>query len=80
MAITFYDVLHRLQPNIVIGTASLKDNVIQHLYAIRKEVLYKILIELHNYYYALYRDRCLVILTELRVGTRAICLFWRYWD
>ena len=80
IAIDFYGVLHGFRTGRGMGTTSLEAKMIQHLVAIREEVLYNILIDVHKDKNTLDRDRCLGILITYGVVTRAIHLLWWYWD
>ena len=49
-SITFHDVLHGCQVGCFTGTDSLKTKLLQKLAAMRKEVLYKIFIDMNKAY------------------------------
>ena len=74
MSITCYSVLHTFCSIIWTGTTSLDANLLQHLVDINKEVLCNILLNLHNYYNDLDRDRWCDVLTSYGVGPREIWL------
>ena len=80
MAITFHDVIHGFHSGRGEVIASLKTNMPQQLADMRKEVLYKIFLDLHKAYYALDRYRYLGILAAYKMGPRAISLLWCSWD
>ena len=58
-SITYHDFFHGLWEGRGTGTATLKAKLIQQIAALREEVLYMILLELHKAYNALDRSRCL---------------------
>ena len=78
-AITFHDFLHGFRTGRGTGTANLEANLLQQLAALRKEVLYVILLDLHKVYGALDRSRCLEILEAYGIGPKAINLIQTYW-
>ena len=67
-SITFHDFLHRFRAVCGTVTVTLKANLLQHLAALREEVLYVIFLDLHKAYDALERSRCLEILEGYGVG------------
>ena len=78
-SITYHDFLHGFRAGCGTGTTTLKAKLLQQIAALREEVLYIILLELHKAYDVLYRSRCLEILKGYVVGPRACRLFWTYW-
>ena len=78
-SITFHDFLHGFWESRGTGTATLKAKLIQQLVALREEVLYMILLDLHKAYDALERYRCLEILEGYGVGPRSRRLRQTYW-
>ena len=67
-SITFHDFLHVFRAGRGTGTATLEAKLLHQLAALREEVLYVILLDLHKAYDALDRPRCLDILKGYRVG------------
>ena len=61
-SMNFHDLLHGFRAGHVTGTATLKAKLLQKLAALREEVLYVLLLDLHKVYDALDRSRCLNIL------------------
>ena len=59
MVIKFHDNLHDFHSGIGTGTASIESKLLQHLMAMREEVLYDIFLGLHKSYGALDCSRCL---------------------
>ena len=78
-SITFHNLLHRFWEGRGTCTATLKAKLLQHLAALREEVMYVIFLDLHKVYDALYRSKCLGILEGYGVGPRARQLLWTYW-
>ena len=78
-SITFNDFLHIFWAGRGTGTATLEAKLLQQLAALREEVLYVILLDLHKAYDALDRSRCLEILEGYGVGPRARRLLLTYW-
>ena len=60
--INSHDFLHRFRAGRGTGTTTLEANLLQQLAALREEVLYVILLDLHKAYDALERSRCIYIL------------------
>ena len=58
-SITYHDVLHGFRAGCGTVTTTLEAKLIQHLAALREEVLYMIFLDLHKAYDALDRSRCL---------------------
>ena len=77
--ITFDDVLHGFQVSRGMGTPAFEANLLQQLTAMRDAVLFKVLLDIHKAYDALYRERCLVIIATYRVGPRKIRPLRTYW-
>ena len=75
-SITFHEFLHGFWAGHVTGTATLEAKLLQHLAALREEVLYVILLELHKSYGTLDRSRCLEILEVCGVGPQAFRILW----
>ena len=71
-SIKFHDALHRFRAVQGAGTATLKAKLLQQIMAIREALLFKVLLDLHNSYDALYKDRCLEIFAAYGVGPRTI--------
>ena len=63
-AIQFHNALHGFRTIRGMGTASLEANFIQQMMAMREEVLYETLLDLHKAYDALDRVCCMEILME----------------
>ena len=78
-SINYHDFLHGFRTGCGSGTTTLEANLLQHLAALREEVLYVIILELHRAYDALDRSRCLEILEEYGIGPRARKLLQTYW-
>ena len=78
-SITFHDLLHCFLAGRGTGTATLEAKLLQQLAALREEVLYVMLVDLHKAYDALDRSRCLEILEGYNVGPRARRLLQKYW-
>ena len=76
----FHDALHRLREGRGTGMATLYSKLLQHLAAMREEVLYVIFLDLTKAYDALDRSRSLEILKGYRVGDRVRRLLREYWD
>ena len=53
--------------------------MIQNLTAMSKDVLYGLLLDLHNSYYDMDRDRCLDILGGYGIGPQNLRLLRKYW-
>ena len=68
VSITFHNFLHGFRAARGEGTATLDAKLLQHLAALREEVLYVIILDLHKSYDALDRSRCLEILEGYGVG------------
>ena len=58
-SITFHEFLHGFRAGCRTGTATLEAKLLQHIAALREEVLYMIFLDLHKAYDALDRSRCL---------------------
>ena len=58
-SITYHDFLHGFWAGRRTGTATLEAKLLQHIAALREEVLYMIFLDLHKAYDALDRSRCL---------------------
>ena len=61
-SIAYHDFLHWFWAGRGTGTATLEDNMLHQLAALREEVLYVIFLDLHKAYDALDRSRCLEIM------------------
>ena len=61
-SITYHDFLHGFRAGRGTGTATLEAKLLQHLVAMKEEVLYVIFLDLHKAYDALDSSRCLEIL------------------
>ena len=79
-SIQFHDTLSGFSIVRGTGIASLEDNLIQQIMAMKEEVLYEIFLDLHKEYDALDRDLCLDILVPYGVGPLALHLFRKYRD
>ena len=75
-SITDHDFLHIFWAGRGTGTATLEANLLQQLAALREEVLYVILLDLHKAYDALDRSRCLDILEVYGVFPQACWILW----
>ena len=62
------------------GTADLKENLLQKITAMREAVFFNIFLDLQKAYGALDWYRYLEILAAYRVCPRTIRILWRYWD
>ena len=78
-SITYHNFLHEFRAGCDTGTAILESKLLQHLAALREEVLYVIFLDLHKVYDALDRSRCLEILEGYGVVPRACRLLRTYW-
>ena len=78
-SITYHDFLHGFRAGRGTGTTTLEAKLLQQLAALREEVLYVILLDLHKAYDALDRFRCLDILKGYGVGPRARRILQTYW-
>ena len=58
-SITYHNFLHVFRAGHGTGTATLEAKLLQQLAALREEVLYVIVLDLHKAYDALDRSRCL---------------------
>ena len=67
-SITFYDFLHGFWAGHSTGTATLEAKLLQQLAALRKEFLHVIFLDLHKFYAALNRSRCIYTLEGYGVG------------
>ena len=76
--IDFHNTFHGLLSGQVMGAASLKANLIQHLMAIRGDVIYEIFLDLHKSYGALDWEICLNILGIYGVPSQAFRLLRTY--
>ena len=76
--IQFHNTLHRFRMDRGTMTASLEAKLLQHLIAMREEVLYEIFLYLHKVYDNLDRDHCMYILAAYGVPPWAIFLLQRY--
>ena len=70
-SVTYHDFLHGFRAVRGTGTATLEAKLLQHLAALREEVLCVIFLDLHKSYDALDRFRCLEILEGYGVGPKA---------
>ena len=78
-SITYHDALHGFRAGRGTGNATLKAKLIQHLAAMREEVLYVIFLDLPKAYDALDRSRCLEILEGYGFDPSARRLLTTYW-
>ena len=78
-SITFHNFLHVFWAGRSTGTATLEAKLLQQLAALREEVLYVILLELHKDYEALEKSRRLEILEGYGVGPQSRRLLQTYW-
>ena len=78
-SIIFHDFLHRFRAGRGTGTATLEAKLLQQISALRDEVMYVILLELHKAYDALDRYRYLEILEGSGVGPQSCRLLQKYW-
>ena len=78
-SITYHNFLHGFRAGRGTGTATLEAKLLQKLAALRDEVLYVILLDLHKTYDALDRSRCLEIREGYGVGPKARRLLTSYW-
>ena len=78
-AITYHDFLHGFRAGLGTGTATLEAKLLDQLAAVRDEVLYVILLDLHKAYNALDRSRCLEILEGYGIGPCARNIPKNYW-
>ena len=78
-SITYHDALHGFRAGRGTGTATLLANLLQHLAAMRGEVLYVIFLDLTKAYDALDRSRCLEIIEGYGVGPNVRRLLTTYW-
>ena len=78
-SITYHNFLHGFRADHGTGTATLEAKLLQKLVALREEVLYVIVLDLHKAYDALDRSRCLEILEGYGVGPNARKLLQTYW-
>ena len=62
--VQFNNIIHGFQAGQGTCTNSLKDKLIQHLTAMREEVLYEVLLDLWKAYDSLDRERCMEIIAE----------------
>ena len=76
---TFHNLLHGFWAGCGTGTATLEANLIQHLAALREEVLYVIFLDLHKSYESLDISRCLEILEGYGVRPQDCRLLQTYW-
>ena len=79
-AISFHDMLHMFWEGWGTGTSTLGANILQHITAMREEVLFMVFLDLQKSYNALYRERTLDVLATYKVGTRTVRLLQIYWD
>ena len=77
-AIKYHDILHGFWVIRGTGTTSLKAKLLQKLTAARKEVLYKVLLDLRNPYEVLDQEICLEIIVVYIVGARTEKRFYCY--
>ena len=80
MAVKFHDVLHGFLSGQETGTASLEAKLIQHLKAMREEVLYGVFLNLRKAYDALDRDPCMEILVGCGIGSHMEMILIFYWE
>ena len=79
VSITFHDFLHEFQAGRGTVTATLEAKLLQQLAALKEEVLYVILLDLHKAYDAMERSRFLEILQGYSMGPRFCRLLRNYW-
>ena len=77
-SITFHEFLHVFRAGCGTGTATLEAKLLQQLAALREEVLYVVLLDLHKAYDALDGSRCLEILEGYDVGPQSRRLLQAY--
>ena len=78
--ITFHNFFHGFRVGRGTGTATLEAKLLQHLAALKEEVLYVIFLDLHKFNDALDRSRCLEIFESYGVVTqsrRILQINWR---
>ena len=78
-SINYQYFLHCFRAGPGTGTATLEAKLLQHLAALREEVLYVIFLNLHKAYDALDRSRCPEILEGYGVGPKARRQIKTYW-
>ena len=78
-SVTYHDFLHGFRAGRGTGTTTLEAKILQHLAALREEVLYVFFLDLHKAYDALDRSRCLAILEGYGFGAKARNLLNTYW-
>ena len=78
-SINFHDFLHGFRAGRGTGTATLESKLLQQLAALREEVLYMILLDLHKAYEDLERSRCLEILEGYGMVPRPRRPLQTYW-
>ena len=78
-SITYHDFHHGFRAGRRTGNATLEAKLLHQLAALREEVLYVILLDLHKVYDALDRSRCLEILEGYGIRPRARKLLRNYW-
>ena len=79
-AIPFHDTLHRFWERRGTETAALEAKLLQHITAMRGEILFEVFLYLRKAYDALDRERALELLDAYGVGHRTVRLLRTYWD
>ena len=77
--IEFHNTLHGFYSGRGTGTATLEENLLQKLIAIREMVIHEILLNLSKAYDYLNRDRCIDILVGYGLGPRTLRILRTYW-
>ena len=77
--IQFYNTLHLFCTRRGTSAAALESKLFHKLTAMREEVIYLILLDIHKSYDALYIGLCLDILAVYGVRTQVLHLLQRYW-
>ena len=78
-SITYHDVLHGFRAGCGTGTTTLEAKLLQHLAALREEIMYMIFLDLQKAYDALDRSRCLEILEGYGMVPRSCWLLRTCW-
>ena len=72
--IKFHNTLHNFHTGRGMGTTPPEANLLQNLTEMREEVLYKIFLDLHKDYYALYCDCCLKMLVAYDLSSQELLI------
>ena len=78
-SIQLYDALHGFCAGRGMGTATLEENLLKQIIAMRETFLHSIFLDILNACDALDRDQCLDILVGCVVGPRTLRVLWTYW-